>query len=413
MSNSQFILDYLPSFYKNFITDSDGNNLLSPIFDIYYNAMGDAVSQGQQIAMVPFIESCDPIIIEFFSTIDVTEDNRYLDGYIIDSEIIKLEGLYLNGNLTRTIIGTFDIKHDISNHIRYIVFNTSLPLTQSTIFVQKVYRDKQILQNIWGNLINYQKQIPDYNTLSDGFIVDYNSIKSQLDLYKSQLIALVYGLINGPTIYTIYNGLGIFLGYKYAPFDGVIIEKQTNLLILESTDGTKNYTITPTNVKSDLNIGSKIKKYELLEEPFIKICDIVNDPAFFTQFILEGQAQKYLTLLNIDTSNNEQYAHLTFDSTISYDDMGLFWDMGNGTDVVQDLTGTTTIAQLNQNLIATVNRFDTWVSPLFEDQKLYEMFRNIFIVYKLHTLSNESDLIKIYLDRIKPKWTKYILETFA
>lgn len=409
MSQSNFLLDYLPSFYQNFMVDENGGSLVTPIFDNYTNAMGDAIFQGQQISRVPFLEQCDPILIELYSTIDVTVDNKYLDGYIINDDIIKMEGLYLDGLFTSPILGSFLIKHNISTHTRYIVFSTSLPLTQSTIFIEKVYREKQILQNVWGNLIDHKRSIPDYNTLTDGFTVDYDFIVGELEAYKNELIALFYSAINGPSIQTMTNGLGIFLGYKYAPFDGVVIDLTTGITI-ESLDRTQTYTVS-VNPRVDLIIGSKVKKYDLLAQPLFTFYDIFSNPAAFTQIILEGQANKYLTLLNIDTSNAEKYAHLTFDSTIAFDDANIYWDMGNGTGVVQDLTGTTTIASYDPNS-SVLDRFDTWVSPLFNDQKLYEMFKNLFII-RFPNTAPELILVSYYLNRVKPVWTKYIIKTYS
>lgn len=412
MSNTQFLFDYLPSFYRNFMVDENGDNLLLPIFDIYYNSIGDSISQAQQIAMVPFIESCNPIIIEMFSTIDVTIDNKYKDGYVIDSNIIKIEGLFLDGKFTKNIIGTFQIKHDISKNIRYIVFSDSLPITQSFIFIKKIYRDKQILQNVWGNLIGYVKQIPDYNNLSNDFIIDYNNIRDSLELYKKQLLALLLVSMKGPTVYSLINGLGIFIGLEYAPFDGIIINKISNSITIESVDRLQTYTANCIpNI--NLDIGSELKKYELLEQPLYSFYDILNNPAAFTQILLTGQANKYLNLLNINENDQEKYAHLTFDSTINFDDANIYWDMGNGTGLVKDLTGTSIIDPLNVN---EVTRFDTWVSPLFDNQKLYEMFRNLFIVYinnsniDNHYNSEQMSLISYYLNKTKPIWTKYIIE---
>jgi hypothetical protein len=390
------------------MNDKDGNNLIAPIFDIYLNSISDAIFQGQQIGAVPFIELCDPIIVELFSTIDVTINNKYLDGYIIDNEIIKLEGLYLDGNFTKPVLGTYSIKHNISNNIRYIVFDTQLPLTQSNIFIQKVYRDKQILQNIWGNLINYKKQIPDYNTLSDGFIVDFTSIQSDLISYKNQIIALYYGLINGPSINSMRNGLGIFLGLKYATFDGIVTDLSSGVTI-ESLDRLTTYNA-PCIPRTDLIIGSLVKKYDLLEQPTYTFYDIYNNPAAFTQILLEGQADKYFTLLNIDTANQEQYAHLTFDSTISFDDVNIYWDMGNGTGLVKDLTGTTLTPKYDP--LTPETRFDSWVSPLFNNEKIYEMFRNLFIV-RVDSATNANADFTYYLNRIKPIWTKYITSVYV
>jgi hypothetical protein len=405
MSTSDFLLDYLPSFYRNFMIDENGNNLLTPIFDIYCNAMSDVIFQGQQISLVPYLENCDPIFIELYSTIDVTENNKYLDGYIIDSNIIKLEDLYLDAIFTKPILGTCWIKYNISKNIRYAVFSTELPLTQSTIFVKKVYRDKEVLSNIWGNLIDYKKP-PFYANDTDGMTIDYSNIKDYLDQYKNELLALFYGSLNGPSVKTLYNGLGIFLGLKYATFDSIVTAISNSSITLESQDRTQTYTITCTT-KPGISIGDEFSKYDLIEKAHFLFIDIVKDPAIFTQIILSNYGEKYLSLLNIDIANGEKYAHLTYDSTISFDGDMIYWDMGDGTGNSTSLSGTT-LVEFYDPEGANQNRFDDWISPLFENQKFYEMFKNLFIV---HTSYDDSTIIKIkyYLDKIKPIWTKYII----
>ena len=55
MTDSSFILNFLPDFYKNNMVSEDGRSLLTPIFDNFINAMGDQLYQAQQISLLPYL----------------------------------------------------------------------------------------------------------------------------------------------------------------------------------------------------------------------------------------------------------------------------------------------------------------------------------------------------------------------
>lgn len=401
---SNFIFDFLPSFYRDFMKDENGDNILLPLFNQYANTMGDAVSQAQQIANVLYLEKCPLFIKEYFKTVDIRSSNKYADNcYFIDSNIISFDGLFYDSAFTIPVTN-FAVKHDISNNIRYIEFSSALNIIANTLYSPSCTKDKNILQDIFGNLLDYKPLIPSnyHTTTVYNYTTNYNLLVSELEIYRNQLIALMQGLVHGPTYQNMQNSLAIFIGLKYCPFDGIVKSNDGSSIILEDILTEKLITLTG-NIDTSLTVGTLVAKYTIVENLNFKLYDIYSDPARFTQYILYNKSENLLDLLNIDTANNEAYAYLNYDSIITFDGDNIYWDMGNNTGVSHTAPGNA--SNYSHPGISTLNRFDDYTDSRFNNQKIYEMFRNLFIIELPN--SNNINNITYFLNRIKSKFTKF------
>lgn len=407
---NNFLLDYLPSFYSDYLVDENGDNLLEPLFDNQIALMGDAIFQAQQIARMPYLEKAPSLFIETYVSIDISESNIYLDGYKIDSNIIGYSDIYLDSkySIMALQVGDYDIKHDVMTGQRYIVPNgwsTAARPDVIVLFAKYCYRDYKTLQNTFGFLTDYKINIPDFNTsVSSQYDIVYNDINAAYVNYKNQLLGLCYTIFHGSTFNSLNKGLSIFLGLKYAEFDAIVLENSSNTLILQDLSTSDKTTITSTNLRSDLTVGTKVFKYDILEAQTFEIFDIFSEPAKFTQLVLCNEAELLLSLLNINTSDNEKYASIKYDSVIHYDDVNLYMDMGNNTG--SDNTFPVDATDYASPFDSLVTNFSDWNDSRFLNEKIYEMFRGLLFV--THTNLEDADKIKLFFEKNKQS-INYIL----
>ena len=398
--STDFMFDFLPSFYKEQFINADGVNVLTPLFEQYTSCMGDALFQAQQLAWVPYLEKCPIVIKEYYKTIDIRESNKYdMNAYIIENDIIGFDTICFDGNLQVSIPFTFTTNYDAVTKTKYIEFSDSFDPRVNTLYAKLCYRNKNILENTFGRLLNY---IPEflYTEYSEDYV-------QERETYRNQLIALLYCSVNGQSFNAIEKSLSIFLGLQYAPFDAIVMSNTGDTITLENIK-TGNLQTIYGNINSSLNIGLKINKYDILENNIFYLYDMYSDPARFAQYLTAEYSDNLLTLLNIDTENNEQYAHLNYDSLIIFDGGNIYWDMGNNSGVdsaVQEGT-----EYLNYPEYGTVNNFTLYTDGRFNDQKVYEMFRNVFIIEFLdHQYNNNLTKINYFLTRFKPIYSKYLI----
>ena len=325
MANKYFIFDYLPSFYRDFLINENEENILLPLFTEYAKATNDAFFQAQQLSFAPYLDKCPIAIKEYYKIID-TNTSNYLSGYgyKIESDIIGYSDLYYDSTFQRTVSSTYALTRHSSNGNTYINFSPSLDLKTKSIYAKFCYKQKNLLKDIFGKLLNYQPTFS-FKQYGTDFITEQEN-------YRTKLLAYLYCSVNGQTLDSVTKSLSIFLGLKYAPFNAIVRESSGTSITLEDIS-TGNLTTISGNIKSSLSIGSVLNKYDILENDIFKIYDIYSDPARFTQYILANKSQNLLNLLNIDTDNNEKYAFLTYDSLTAYDANNLYWDMGNNTGI--------------------------------------------------------------------------------
>lgn len=404
-----FIFDFLPSFYRDNMVDANGDNILSPLFNQYANAMGDAISQAQQIATIPYLETCPLFIKEYFKTVDIRASNSCgTNCYYIDGDIIAIDSLYYDSAFT-IAAPTFSIKHNIATNRRYIEFNTTPNIRASTLYAPVCTKDKNILLNVFGSQLNYKPLLPSnyHDAALYNYTTNYDAYSAELETYRGQLIALTQALAHGPTYLNVQNTLGMFIGLKYCPFDAIVRSNDGSTIILEEVLTEQLTTITG-NINTNFTVGTEIAKYTILENLTFMLYDMYSDPSRFTQCLLYDYSAELLNQLSIDTANNERYATLHYDTTINLDDDNIYWDMGNNTGISHTPPGGTT--DYPHQTVSLLNRFDDYVDTRFQSQKIYEMFRNLFII---EVPNNTSDAtianITYFLDRIKAKYTKYII----
>jgi len=392
-----FLFDYLPSVYKDNLSDQ-----LTPLFTQYTNCIGSMIYETQQLSQAPYLETCPLFIKEYYKTIDVSVANNIGgNNYQIDSTIIGFSDLYYDGNLTSLALSSsnFTINHNTSTNIRYITLPSALDPKVITLFTKTCYHQKNLLYNIFGKLLNYQ---PTFSFLPYG--TNY-LIREQN--YKNQLLGLLYTSVKGQTVESISTGLSLFLGLQYATANSIVRNLTTTSITLEnSSDGT--LTTVNGNIDSILTIGTIISKYTILEIKNFILYDQFVDPARFTQFLLANGSQYLLSLLNIDVTDQEKYAHLDFDSNLYYDDANLYWDMGDNTGVSHTLPGDATIYSLPS--AGLITNFSSYDDSRFQSNKIYEMFRNLFILefttnQSTQTITNVAN----FLNRFKPLTSKYII----
>jgi len=402
--------DYLPSFYKNQFKDANGNSLLEPLMNTWEMLYGDAVYQAMQIRQLVNFEKCPLLIHETNITIDVTVANRYSNGYKIDSEIVWLDSIYLDAAFTSEVqIAT--VHYDSATQIKYVIFQGSFQeYMQDCVFVKACYKDKHILNRVYGSLLSYDVDIL-YDSV-DGFSFG-NIIEISIDAYlisynryRTRLLALMYGLVMGPTAKVIDIAIEMWLGSVFSTVDGTIRSLTSNSTILELDSDHSLLTITvPTTINAALQIGDKVSKYQILETPKHLMYDIYSNPARFTQMILASPdstaAGGLISLLYIDTANREEYAYLKFDSGLDWDNPNLFWDMGNNSLMPPTDPGNIIDIPTDSNLITN---FTGWTDLRFNDQKIYEMFRNVSVIELSDTFTYTD--IKYLVERLKPTYVK-------
>lgn len=400
---SQFIFDFLPSIYKDFFVNENGNNILLPLFDQYTKCVGDLIFQAQQINNMSYLEKCPIYIKEYYKTIDVKFSNKYTkfsNSYIIEDSIIGFSELYYDSLFTIPVTTSFSINKDDEN-VTYITFDQPLNITTNTIFTEYCIHNKNTLKDTFGKLLNYQPNFP-FMEFGEDYINTYEK-------YRSQLIALSMGLIKGQTVQNIKQSLGMFLGLKYSPFSAIVRNNDGSSIILENVLDGSLQTIYG-NINSTYLPGALVDKFEILENYDYKIYDMYLEPARFTQYILSNYSEKLLELLSIKTNDNEKYAYLSFDSIISFDANNIYFDMGNNTGINHDIPINATEYSFPTPL---VTNFSAYNDSRFQSQKIYEMFRNLFILEFLNSEYQETvDNAKYFLSRIKPIYTKFLIYAY-
>jgi hypothetical protein len=397
-----FLFDYLPSVYKDNLVNSKGENVLISLFTQYTNCIGSMIYEAQQLSQAPYLETCPLFIKEYYKTIDVSVANNIGgNNYQIDSTIIGFSDLYYDGNLTSLALSSsnFTINHNTSTNIRYITLPSALDPKVITLFTKTCYHQKNLLYNIFGKLLNYQ---PTFSFLPYG-----TNYLIQEQNYKNQLLGLLYTSVKGQTVESISTGLSLFLGLQYATANSIVRNLTTTSITLEnSSDGT--LTTVNGNIDSILTIGTIISKYTILEIKNFILYDQFVDPARFTQFLLANGSEYLLSLLNIDITNQEKYAHLDFDTNLYYDDENLYWDMGDNTGVDNTLPSDATIYSIPS--AGLVTNFSSYNDSRFQSQKIYEMFRNLFILeFTIHQDSTTIINTANFLTRFKPLSSRYII----
>ena len=397
--STDFMFDFLPSFYRDFMVDSNGVNVLTPLFEQYTNYMSDALFQTQQLSWVPYLEKCPIVIKEYYKTIDIRESNKYdMNAYIIENDIIGFDTICFDGSLQIPITFTFTTNYDAVTKTRYIEFSDSFDPRVNTLYVKLCYRNKNILENTFGRLLNY---IPEflYTEYSEDYV-------QERETYRDQLIALLYCSVNGQSFSTIEKSLSIFLGLQYAPFDAIVRDNTGDTITLEDIK-TGNLQTIYGNINYLLSIGTSLNKYDILENSIFYLYDMYSDPARFTQYLVAEYSENLLTLLNIDTENNEQYAHLNYDSLVVFDGNNIYWDMGNNTGI--DINRSQDW-YVNYPYYGVQNSTGDFLDTRFDNQKVYEMFRNVFIIEFLdHQYNNNLTKINYFLTRFKPIYSKYLI----
>ena len=400
MTDSSFILKFLPDFYRNNMVDEDGSSLLTPLFDNYVNAMGDKLYQAQQISMMPYLFKANFYIEETFKTIDTSNSNRYKTGYKIDSSIIQFDGLYYDAKFTSICNIGYTIYQDISKDIRYIVFNSQI--NQDTIFVKSCRKDLKVMQKIFGVLLQHVVEIPDISLATSDYVISFLDIETSYKKYQNELIAIQYGLMNGPSLTVLNNMIGIYSNLPYSPFDGIIVNIDGNAVTIKDNNSTNTTTLTCTHINPELTLGQEIDRFTILEKPCYRLLTLYTNPARFASFLLGYLGALTNNVLYLNKADNEKDASLYFDSLISWDDIGIYWDMGHSEGNLAPPT------DINQPDIPSWEYNDTnfiindyfvdagFVDAGFVDgdtQQIYEMLRNLIIFE--YTDTNISDYYNV------------------
>ena len=419
--SSEFLLDYLPSFYTTTFLDENGNNLLLPIFDLQKKLYDDCLYQAIQIRQEMSFEKCPFFIHETNITIDTTLENQHtfqgVTGYKVDPEVIWIDTPYYDANMTLPLANVI-LNYDSYNNVKFVVFEsgTVFTNTQRCVFVRNCYKDKKLLNKVYGELLNYNKDILNVNNESYVFTLDLQTITSNYMAYRQQLLALMYGLTMGPTITVMNNALGMFLLYTFSTMDGVVKDITSNVITVESSSDKTLRSYTTNTTDPGLSVGSLVEKYQCLDYPSFYLYDMYSQPARFTQALLANAPYNILTkLFYLDLSANEKWAYLNWDNpNIFWDNSNLGWDMGNNINCpLPNGSETSYLQPYTGNLITQfVNGSDNWWDNRYTDinnsiQPVYEMFRNVAIL-EYDGIRNNIDDIKYLINRIKPTYTKIV-----
>ena len=408
---SDFLFDYLPSFYGKYFEDENGNNLATPLFSLYEKMYGDAVYKAIQIRQAMNFDRCPFLIHEKYITIDVSVSNKYLNGYRVSDDLIWVGQIYYDSLFTSVDI-PFVLMYDSINKIKYVVINNGFQgFIQSFLFVKECYKDLKILNRIYGDLLGLQVDVLSPNNRPALSPIVLDDVMAVYLMYRQKLLAIRYALTMGPTFDVINNAAGIYMLQKFSPVTGFVNGlSNTQISILNEVDQ-KSVTVNVPSVDSSIVIGGLVKKYDILEPKAFRFYDLYSDPARFTQMMLAsidgtaGTASSMLNrLLKINTAENEDYANLNYDSTLVWDDPNFFWDMGNGFGK-PNADGSQTIIPLpGLNLLTN---FQNWSDNRFDSKKIYEMFHNVFIVECVNDSYLTNEFIT-FMERIKPTYTKLV-----
>lgn len=400
MSNNStdFILEYIPSFFRDMMKDDNGENLYTPIFNCMGNLFGDQYFQAKQINQSLNLEDCPYFINEFYTTIDTSVNNKYYFdannkptpgdnssielsfGYLIDPNIVSINQIFIDGNLS------------IKNNINYYIFTntqtgekiisfvktingvpTNCEIIQDTLFVDSVVKDKQILQNRWGTILDYLpnylqdylNEFPKYTELN----IIYDKLKYLYTEYHQQLQAILI-LANYPTIEGLNKFVGIWNGFQYATKSGLVIDYTT----IANLDGT--ITKYNENIKQTL-LSTNVSKYDLLTDSQYIITDAYSNPSYFIS-LMSTTVYGYNVYDELIAQNNEDAEYLHYDSVVEFDDDNLSYDIGE-------------FNSPKDNFIPYPNYYyiqysgdisgDNALNQADQASLKYEMFRNVILMY--------------------------------
>ncbi len=417
--SSEFLLDYLPSFYTKDFQDANGGSLLLPIFDLYKTLYDDCLYRTIQIRQEMSFGKCPFYIHETHITIDTTIGNKYTagghTGYKVDPEIVWIDTPYLDANMTIPL-GAVNVYYDSHNNIKFVVFQstTNFANTQTCVFVRSCYKDKKLLSKVYGQLLDYHEDVLNVNNHNQVFQLDFVAITTRYAQYRQRLLALMYGRTMGPTIKVMNNAIAMFLLYTFSTVDGTVRGLSSTSITIESSTDQKLYAYTVTSPAPGLAIGSMVSKYDCLENVNFLLYDMFSNPARFTQTLLSYEPEmNLLELLKIDLTKDEKYAYLNYDSSINWDNNSLGWDMGSGP--APAYSGGTAYSPAS---VSPVTRFVGGSTPWLDDRfnnigqsipaPVYEMFRNVMILEFTNHFVNDISYI---FNKIKPTYIKLLSTT--
>lgn len=404
MSNA--IFDLLPTFYRDIFVDGNGRSLLLPLLQQYANYSGDMFYRMQQTASVRSLESCPVVIEEVIKTIDVSVPIG-TNTFVINPSIVAFSQLYYDYTLTNPVSIAYTINVNEVDNKASITFASPIDTRYNTLYAQYAYRNPNLLRDLYGKLFGYQTIVYDYSSLAN-FV-------SGVELYRQKLLAIQFGVKHSSNISNIAKAISLWLGYIYAPCDGFVNSISSDHIGIQDPKTGSTYTLTAIgqiNVVS-YYIGKAVSKYDILQYANFEVYDIFSNPARFTQMLLCNSGAILLDLLNIDLSKGEKYASLFFDKGLNFDTPNLYFDMGDNTGVSHIPTDATVYPETWLDIFIT--NFSGYTDIRWNNQILYELFKNLFIIeFDLSLQPQIEDLrlsLPILLDRIKPQRTKYLIPT--
>ena len=427
--SSQFLYELIPSFYQTHLVDEEGNRLLDVFFNLYSTFVGEALSQARVNYLNINLETAQPFLFKHLLTAEFDESfndqvkgSNYTSAYnykLNDQSIIKINSF--NGlNVASEIMYSHELQQ------RYLSIDAStLQLPPQILYFNEAICQTFALE-AWGNLLKYPGEVvlePPF--LKDGKLyssLNFDNASIFYSQYQKQLLGLAYGLWNPSTVEHMLRAIGIYYGFPYAKENCIVVNNDFGDLVVEYQNGTieKFGEHDFAYILKSLPVGTTLEKYELLCEHsnICSIWDIHNKPYAFTQTLLSSNAEKLLNLLTIDTANKEEYGTLNFDAGLEWDGTELYWDMGNNTGVDLSVPPEATFfpePPSEPNVEADfVTNFSSWNDSRFTTpSRIYEMFRNVFIINIGQKLAirltgySQADFIK-FINRIKPVYTKCI-----
>ena len=411
-NSTDFIFEYIPSFYRDMLKDNEGENLYSPIFTCMGNLYGDLYFQAKQISKTTVLETCPHFLTECFSSIDTSISNKYYFseniiysgatlnfGYLIDSEIVSINNIFKDSKLSLLLSNNninFTIIHNTSTNEKIICFikningiPTNIEIDQNTLFVDYIIKDKHILQNRWGLLLDYiPSHVLDYNqSFATKYVsgeIFYNYLKNIYDVYHKQLSAILI-LANFPTIEGIKKFTAIWNNVQYVLKDGIVLDPHT----ISNTDGTIT---TYTKLIKDSLITKNVKKYDILSDMNYIITDMYAHPDYFIS-ILSTKIGDNQSVYDSILLSNESHDDLHYDSVIKFDSNFEF-DMGQKRNDRGSFTGISNGSYPDYRF----NNFSSNAIITYADQPSlkYEMFRNLIVfLYTINTINYLNDFKNI------------------
>ena len=402
MSNA--IFDLLPTFYRDIFVDSSGKSLLLPLLEQYANYSGDMLYRMQQTASVRSLQSCPAIIEEVIKTIDISAPIG-ANTFAIQPNIVAFSQLYYDAAMTNPVLPAHMISVNEVDNEASITFASAIDTRYNTLYAQYAYLNPNLLRDLYGKLLGYQTIVYNYSSLSN-FVAG-------IELYRQKLLAIQFGLKHSASIKNIETSISLWLGYIYAPCDGFVNSISADSIGIQDAKTGITYTLTAVNQINlvDYYVGKPVSKYDILQYKYFEVYDIFSNPARFTQMLLCNSGAILLSLLNISIANGEQYASLFLDKGLALDTSGLYLDMGDNTGVNHTPSDATVYPETWLDILIT--NFSGYTDIRWNNQILYELFKNVFIVeFDLNLQPQINDLrlsLPFLLNKIKPQRTKYLI----